>query len=75
MFQAVVTRSLFVRLTLADMFLFKFFWATLFGALGGVMAVLCLNAVWSAEQEEARETDIRYEEFQNRPQEHDERFC
>ena len=57
------------------MFLLDFFWAAVFGTLGGIIAVLCLYAVWSAEQEEGGETEIRYEESQNHPQERDERFC
>jgi len=57
------------------MFPREFFWATVCGVIGGVITVLYLDAVKTIREEEAREADIQYEESQNYPQEHDERFC
>ena len=67
------------------MFPREFFWAAVFGAIGGVITVFCLNALKTAGEAEAREAEAReaeateaevqYAESQNHPQEHDERSC
>ena len=47
--------------------------AAVFGAIGGMIAVLCLDAVWRSEEAEAGGIEDRYEESQKQAQEHDER--
>ena len=57
------------------MFPREFLWAAVFGAIGGVVTVFCLNALKTTGEAEAREAEVQREESQNHPQEHDERFC
>ena len=53
----------------------KCFWPAIFGAMGGIVSVLCLNAVWKAERA-GGEIGIQYEQPQNsrQPEENDKRF-
>jgi len=55
------------------MFPREFLWAAVFGAIGGVVTVFCLNALKTTGEVEAREAEVQREESQNHPQEHDER--
>ena len=48
--------------------------AAVFGAIGGMMAVLCLNALWRVEQADDGGIEDQYEESQKQAQEHDERL-
>ena len=41
------------------MFPREFFWAAVFGAIGGVITVFCLNALKTAGEAEAREAEAR----------------
>ena len=48
--------------------------AAVFGAIGGMVAVLCLNALWRVEQADDGGIEDQYEESQKQAQEHDERL-